>query len=669
VAKKDKLTIDRSLADFRSAYRAKSKLVKREKEDFLFALGDQWRSEDVQKLDLAGVRPMTDNRIAPNLFLLTGLERQNRTDFKAFPEGEEDGLKAEVASVLLKDAIKKSGFTYKSSEQFKDGITAGESHLELFLDFTESLINGKPQWAKCDGDCLFPDPTSREYDFSDARYVYKFTKNVELEDLVNLYPDSEKVIREAGHGRFDLDAALELSGTHRQPKDYPTEQNPSSSTDEENTREGFDLIERYYKKWVKHIFVGDMKTGELNEVKSREDAEAFISEYQAGIVSDQAAYQEAITQDPNTPIPSPDQDPERFRIIERQVPEMWCFAHTPGVPKPLSDKRAWFYPKWKTYPFVPYFARFSTAPLKGDERHLLIQGLVHGVKGAQEKHNKAEMLMIRHLNSATNSGWIAEEGAWIDESKVQQFGAAPGVNLTYKRGMKKPERIFPMPLSDAHRIISAESAESIKAQLGINADLLATQDSGRASGRAIALRQRQGLLMVQELFDNLTRSRVIAGRFLLTQLGEIYDTETAFRVLGEQFLQKNFPPLQILNEQTGQPEPMQDPATGQPMPFDKEMAVTVLEDVLAGDLERYDVAVGEAVASESQKLANAAEVREVAQMFPGAIPPDVLIRNSQLPEATKTEILNALQQAQAAQAQAAQGAAPPQGKSPTEAAI
>src|SRR3990167_2254214 len=159
--KDNKLTVEKADADFKLAYRAKIKLIERERHDFQFALGNQWSQEDIDKLKIVGVTPFTDNRIQPNLFLLTGLERQNRTDFKAFPEGEEDGLKAEIASALFKDAIKKSGFAYKSSEQFKDGITCGESHLELYLDYTESLLNGAPCWKKVDGCCLFPDPASR----------------------------------------------------------------------------------------------------------------------------------------------------------------------------------------------------------------------------------------------------------------------------------------------------------------------------------------------------------------------------------------------------------------------------------------------------------------------------------------------------------------------------
>jgi hypothetical protein len=689
---KKKLTVERSMNDLKRAYEAKRPLIQRQLEDFRFALGEQWSAEDTEKLKAAGfAKPFTDNRVQPNLFLLTGLERQNRTDFKAFPEGEEDSLKAEIASVLFKDAIKRSGFSFKSSEQFKDAITCGESHLEFYLDYTDSPLNGTPKWRKCDSNMIFPDPASREYDFDDAAFVYKITVGVDREDLINLFPKKKKALQALVSGKMNLD---DLVGDRikRQEKDYPKRGGKSDGpTEPGKTEEGFDLIERYYKNWVEMVFIGDKEKGTLTEAKSLEDAEAFVEQYTGGIEKNQQAYENAVAQiyaeaerDPSfamlpldakaatlqetelLPPEPPAQDPERFIVVKRLIPEIWCFAHVPGMEDELANERAWCYPKWKKYPIAPCFGRFSTAPLTGDDRHLLVQGLVHGVKGAQEKHNKSEMLMLRHLSVSANSGWLEEEGSWVNPELVKNFGSAPGVNLQYRKGAKVPERIFPMQLSQGHAQIAEQSAEAIKAQLGINADLLATQQGGADSGRAIALRQKQGLLMVQELFDNLSRTRQLAGRMLLSQLGNIYDTDTAMKVLGDAFLRKNFPPVMLPNPQMpGQEVPMMDPQSGKPMEFDRDLAEVAIAEVLSGALETYDVSVGEAVASESQKMANDAMLSEFSKNYPGMIPPHIAIAHSQLPEATKNEILQFMKQQQAAaQAAANAGVRPQTGKGP-----
>ncbi len=655
-AKDKDLTVSRVMADFQAAAKVKSTLTKREIEDFKYALGEQWSDEDKISLERAKIKPATDNQIAPNLYLLTGLERQNRTDFKAFPEGEEDGLKAEIASYLFKKSIETSGYGDKSSEQFKDGITCGESHLELYLDNDENLLNGKPRWKKLDGCQVFPDPASREYDFSDARYLYKVTRDIDKEDVIALYPEKEEDIREVSDGKLGVD--YDGSEKHVQRQDY-SKSSYSSADNNDYEGECVDLVERYYKKACPRSFIGDRKTGSITEAESKEKADKFISDYKARIVDDQFKYRSAIEeaqtmsamgQPVQEPMAPPAEDTERYIHIKKNVQEIWLFAFIPGMNEPLANERAWFYPKWKSYPIIPFYARFSTAPLTGDDRHLLVQGLVHGVKNAQDRHNKATTLMIRHLNSSVNSGWLAEQDSWVNADEVRNFGTTPGVNLEYKTGKQPPERISPAPLSSAHAEISKDALDKMKTSLGINADLLAVQQGGSDSGRAIALRQKQGLLMVQELFDNLSRSRKVAGKFVLSQLGKIFDTETAKKVLGDAFLKKNFPPLMLMNPETMQQEPMTD-EMDQPMPYDKEMAELAIAEVLSGDLGSYDVSVGEAVSSETLRMANVAELKEISAAYPGVISPELIIEESQLPQSTKTKVIEAIKNARMAQAQ------------------
>ncbi len=654
------LTVESSMEDFKCAYQAKSKLIERQKDDFLFRLGKQWDEQKFQELKDRGITPITDNRIQPNIFLLTGLERQNRSDFKAYPEGEEDSIKAEIASALLKHSIKVSDFGYKKSEAFEDGITCGEAYLELYLDNTYNLLNAKPCWKKLDYNRVFPEPGWKEYDFSDAKYVYKLTLDVCKEDLIGMFPEKKEQIEKADGGKIDVASMLGNTGAHLQKKDYGKDSSDIAIKKED----GFDLIERYYKKWIDQYYVGDRQTGEIKEAQAKEAADQFVSDYQTSILQEQESYEAQLLQyqahqqqmaiDPMMvqgpmpmegmiqPIPPTPRDPDRYTIIKRYIPEIWYFAQVPGITEPLADEKAWFYPKWKNWSIVPYLSHFSTAPLTGDDRHLLVQGIVHQIKGPQQKHNSAETLKLLHLNGAANSGWLSEEDAWVDATKVQKLGATPNVNLEYRKGSQKPERIFPMAISQGHTQIAEESAEAIKAILGINADLLAVQEGGTDSGRAIALRQRQGLLMVQKPFDNLSRTAQICGRLELSQLGEMYDTETAKKVLGDAFLMKNFPPMMMINPQTGMEEPMMD-EMGQPMKFDKELADLAIAEVLSGELGQYDVSVGESVASETIRMAQFAEMKEIAALAPQAFTPDMLIENSDLPNHMKSQALKNLQ--------------------------
>jgi hypothetical protein len=671
---KKALTCERSADDFKLAYKAKRVLIERQKEDFLFRLGKQWKDEDLKNNEARGIKCVTDNRIQPNIFLLTGLERQNRSEWKAYPEGQEDSLKAAVASNLLKDTIKKSDFGYKGSEAFEDGITCGESALEMYLDFTTSLLNGKPCWKKIDSNQVFPQPGWKEYDYSDAAYVYKLTKGLSEDDLITLFPEKRTQIERTDGAKFDIGTLMADEENHRQPKDYGKSGDKIGDETEEKV---FDLLERYYKKFVEKASIGDRETGEINPAESKEKAEAFIAAYQKGIADELAQYQQNLAEYQAVPVdpmldpmagvsdmgmdpmavpmaPQPPQEPikknpDRFKLILENAPEIWYFAHAPGMNEPLADERAWFYPKWKAWPIIPYFAHFTNAPIDGEDSHLKIQGLVHGVKNAQELHNKAETIKLAHMHSSASGGWLTPKGAWTDEDKVRDFGTMPGVNLEYDPAKGKPERIFPMPAQTAWERDSEFRAESIKAQLGINADLLATQEGGTDSGRAIALRQKQGVIMVQKLFDNFARTKQICGRMALTQLGDIYDTESAKKVLGDAFLKNNFPtPTQVVTDDMGMAsEQPQTDEMGQPLPYDIELADMVLKDVLGGDLGMYDVSIGEVVASDTMLMAQALEMKELAQIFPMAFTPDMVIEASNLPDSLKSRAIGNAQRAQA----------------------
>jgi len=612
-----KLTNSQVMTDFADAHEYKRKSIEQQRNDHLFALGKQWDDAVLQKLRRKKVKAITDNRVRTNIFLLTGMERQNRSDFRAFPEGEEDSIDARVATSLFKNVMKRSGGAFKFSEMFEDGITGGESYLELYLDSTFNLLNPKPIWTKMNFDQIFPEPGWKEYDLSDCAYVNKYISGIKKGDLQALFPDKANKIDQLNEGLLNPSLVLKPTSFHVQERDYPKE----TKTDlffEGQKPKTFDLLERYYKKWVMSTFVFDTAEGDLIESlptdgKDKRDTEQiakdFISKIEKG-------------------------DPEqagRFRIYKKQVPQIWRYAMTGGMDEPLEDKIAWFYPKWRSWPFIPYLAHWSNIPVPEQDRHLGIQGVVRGSKDSQEEHNKRKTQYLRHLDVSTNSGWLTQENSWVDRKKVEEFGSVPGVNLEYRIGAPKPERIFPMPVSQGHVFSSEESAQSIKAQTGINADLLSSSERADASGRAIALRQRQGIVMVQKLFDNLSRTKQIAGKFMLSQLNEIFTVTAVKKVLGEAFIRKNF-------SRTEQ-GPDGQPATVLDSKSEMELQRTinkVLNDVSIG---KYDVAVGESVMSETMRMAQFNELKEFVQMFPQAVNPQVIIEESSLSPAVKSRLL------------------------------
>jgi hypothetical protein len=206
-----------------------------------------------------------------------------------------------------------------------------------------------------------------------------------------------------------------------------------------------------------------------------------------------------------------------------------------------------------------------------------------------------------------------------------------------------------MELSQGHAQLAIENAQDIKEASGVNPDLLANADTDQ-SGRAILLKQRQGLVMVQEPLDNYGETKRILGRFILSQLGELFTVETAVKVLGEAWVSK----------QEAFKEPVFDPM-GQPQldtngklktQLNPDLVGKVLNEVLNDSaLGKYDVTIGEGAYTETSRMANHMMLMEMAKSgIP--IPPDVLIKESNLPESSKSQILAAIEaQQQAMQAQ------------------
>jgi len=200
-----------------------------------------------------------------------------------------------------------------------------------------------------------------------------------------------------------------------------------------------------------------------------------------------------------------------------------------------------------------------------------------------------------------------------------------------------------------HKVLAEEAAQDMKYISGINPDMLAIEDK-TTSGRAILLRQKQGLTMIQKVLDNFERTKKILGKFLLSQLGEVYTVETAIRVIGEGYLTKTFQQPEL--DEAG--KPVLDENTGElKMKVDKAQVGEVINRILHdSSIGKFDVAVGEGSYSETVKFANYSMLMDlISKGVP--VPPDVIIDDSDLSEAQKIKIKEAIA---SMQRQAAAGA-------------
>ena len=392
----------------------------------------------------------------------------------------------------------------------------------------------------------------------------------------------------------------------------------NSETREEAT---YDLVEYYYKKYVKKFYVAKKGLG-IKEVASEEEANKAIEMDKITDITDGV---------------------NAMRKITKYEPEIWLASLVGNVV--LDNSQSWCYPNWKSYPLIPYFAYRSTQKLKDTE--LLVQGVVRGLKDPQREVNKRKTQTLRLLNTSANSGWIAPKGVIVDKDAWKDFASSAGVILEYE--LKKPtdaipQKILPTPLSQGHEQMTKDASDELKTISGINADLLAMSDKA-VSGVAINIRQRQGMVMVQKLFDNLSQTKRLLGRFIMSIFNQLYDTEIAERILGEKFIKESFsiPVMKpSMNPMTGQPE--QVPMVGADgklvTQIDKKLVSQTINNILTNSsIGVYDVSIGENANSETVKYGNFMMLMDMSQKYPGVIPAEVLVDESLISETSKQKII------------------------------
>jgi len=134
--------------------------------------GKQWSDDEINKLNARGQPAITDNRIKDKVEYLLGLERETRTDPKAYPRTPEDDPGAEAATDALRYVADCNFFQQTKSSVFENMAVEGYGGCEVIVD--NSTYSGTTNKTVCiryiRWDRLFYDSHSLLHDFSDSRY-------------------------------------------------------------------------------------------------------------------------------------------------------------------------------------------------------------------------------------------------------------------------------------------------------------------------------------------------------------------------------------------------------------------------------------------------------------------------------------------------------------------
>ena len=304
------------------------------------------------------------------------------------------------------------------------------------------------------------------------------------------------------------------------------------------------------------------------------------------------------------------------------------------------------------FPFVLYTPDWDG---EGD----VPRGVVRQLKDPQRELNKVRSQIVDLMNRMGTRGHFVPKGGLdpANKRKLEQKGSTPGVVIEHTPG-QKPEAFDTTALPTGLAQLAQAYSDDIKEISSINEEMLGQDVPASASGRAIELKQQASVTSIAKWFDALRDAKMeVMKRFWghdgRKGLFQQYMTDEKVVRLTKNGDAQEFARV---NEKV----PVLD-ANGQPiMTGPDTVAAEIVNDL---SLFEFDITISDTPSTPSSRTAAFWKLLElIGKIGPDAIPPDVLIDASDLPQ--KEQIKERMQQAQqmAAQAQAAPpGVVPPQG--------
>lgn len=508
-------------------------------EDFKFKLGDQWAETDKAKMK---GRPMVVlNRLLKTVKTITGFQSQNFADITVLPEEQNDTDRAAILSHVLKWIMCQRSNKRHICDAFSDGVTGGMGWIGVDLVYDRDLVNGDIVIGHPSPFAVLPDPTFGEPDLSDAQYVFRHAWLTKDQAKI-MYPKAAAVIEEV---------------TAEDPKDSDTPQSARAKGAKRIL-----VIEKWYRTIEERSTVVDPQTADVIDVTGLEPER--IGEMYAG----------ATVLKKNIPV-------IRLVTVVKGGGILYDGPHPHNVDE---------------FPFIPVFGYYDSSY---NDLTLRIQGIVRALKDPQREKNKRRSQIMQSVLSMPYGGMMYTDGAF---DRLSDFEVSKGgIKFLKVNDFTKFKEIRAADLPAS--IVNLEQmSDQDMATIGPNPDILGDQMSKSEPGINIQLRQKQGMMAIQEFFENLSFSKKTLGKYLIKVILANFEDGKIARIIG------------------------------------RDVPDGFLAD--AGDIA-FDCEVDEIKESQSYKMATFQMLKDLAQQGVN-IPPETFIQMADMPETDRAYALEPL---------------------------
>tara|TARA_R110002020_G_scaffold1935_1_gene8859 strand:- start:12296 stop:14131 length:1836 start_codon:yes stop_codon:yes gene_type:complete len=465
----------------------------------------QWEDEDLQTLQSEGRPPLQLNIILPKVNLVTGVERQGRSSWKARPVESDDENEAMLATSLLYHLDRNRKLQSLFSRVFKDGVITGRGWVDVCVEpgrFYDGEISIKREsWAN-----VHIDPEAKTQDTKDWNYLAR-TKYLTLNQLRSMFPDSAKDIT-------SVESLIEMpQSVQKEIGSYYRNADPINAAYHlDELHQKVRVVEMWNRDYEREHFIINKQTARISPTGFKSKSKAVVQ------VKELVAMEEAA----NAPMRT------EFGVISRVVPKTYLTI-TAGM-HILQEKQANPY-LHNQFPIVPYFYHFEDM---GD--YVESFGLVENMKDPQREKDKRRSQMLDIINRSPRGGGVFSGNKVSQEEMNEASTTGRWIGIP---GYKGRVSDFMQQWSNSHlSLIGSISAMEQKAEYdakeisGATDPMMGIATSTKESGVAAQTRIRQGMMTLQEQMENLDMTKTHVLTQAIQNMQQFYTPNKIKRIIG-----------------------------------------------------------------------------------------------------------------------------------------
>ena len=462
-----------------------------EAEDFW--AGDQWDAGDKETLKSEARACLTINEIKPKIDLLSGYQRQNRTDIKYLPVEDGDRRVADVYNKVSKNILERCSYDYEETFAFEDQMKVGRGNLVLDIDTEESITGDIKVYYKRWDEVLWG--YHNKLDGSDAEYCIA-KSFVTMNKLKSLYPDKAKDIEEDWS---------ELSfNSNKDHVSYPVDQYKHAEKStiinfDSNDKEVVDIASKkfliiyvYRREYKKVPVCFDLVTNESISLEGVTDKNVVKS----------------INQLQNCKLVYVTKKKIRITVIAGRT------LLDDGL-SPFSD--------------------INIVPVYANKLKNKFWGKVREAMDSQRELNKRHSQSIDIINKMASYGIGYDSEAFDSPREEESFKKnrmKPGFLGKFKVGFQNHIKEFEGVKYPSEVVALAEmSSQKINTLMNISPEMLGFSTSANQSGVVFNQKVRAGMVGNEYLFDNLSLAKRKIGRLLLEAINLVYTSDDIIRII------------------------------------------------------------------------------------------------------------------------------------------